>query len=631
MCGFVGYFSNNKKISLEKAVEKIHHRGPDDTKILYEKEWGIAFKRLSIIDLSSDGMQPFCFDKVIVFVNGEIYNYLELLEEHKDEFFPKSRSDIEIIPFLYRKYGIKFLNKLNGMFSMVLIDERLKKKFLVRDRFGKKPLYYYKRNNDIFFSSEIKSLKKLIDLKINFTNVAVNLACAVLPQPLTLYHDLYSVSPGSYLEFNSFNSEKELNWYLPELKSFKKNINKHKQDFDKKFTNSINLRLRSDVPVGVFLSGGIDSNTIAYYLQKKGGKKIKAFTANIPDKQTLSKNNTDVTIPKKICKEFGWENIETNLDFDYLNKNLIKIIYHHDEIIVNTGIILFYALSETAKNNKVKVIMTGVGGDELFGGYPWQNKMRFLPKIISYILIKFENTDSFQKFKKIRLSKNLKKILNNLTPLFSHYKSLGVGFYDFMSDKNKNIFKSLNFYSKKYFLLTKKIVFDDFYNQMNYLNIFTNISSQNYMADMGCMKHSIENRTPFLDFNVVEEMMCVSDKQKIKNGLKSLLKDNMKNKLPGFVLNSKKSGPSLPIGQWIADNFKKKEIERFILKHNHLIEKLISKNLADKIKTDLNWLFDDNALRLFSIISLIIWIKINYEMSIDNIDISLKDIISKNF
>ena len=212
MCGFVG--SYNTKISktiLKIATKSINHRGPDDTKISVGKNWSIGFNRLAIIDLNKRSMQPFKNDDVIVFLNGEIFNYLELIEKEK-EFKPKTKSDVEIVPFLYKKYGIKFLNKLNGMFSIVIIDEKKNCTYLIRDRYGEKPLFYIKKNKKIFFSSEISALKKIVNLEINKKNLEINFRCGFLPQPLTLYKNLFSVKPGCFLEVGN-DKIIEHQWY----------------------------------------------------------------------------------------------------------------------------------------------------------------------------------------------------------------------------------------------------------------------------------------------------------------------------------------------------------------------------------------------------------------------------------
>ena len=171
MCGFVGKFGKIDN-RIKSAGDKIIHRGPDMQAFNSGKDWAVQFNRLSIIDLSDQGMQPFEYDGVKVFVNGEIYNFLELKQKYISEFSCKTDSDVEIIPFLYRKHGIDFLNQINGMFAMVIIDEKLKKNFLVRDRFGKKPLFFLKKRDEVFFTSEIKGLKGLIDLKFDKLNLA---------------------------------------------------------------------------------------------------------------------------------------------------------------------------------------------------------------------------------------------------------------------------------------------------------------------------------------------------------------------------------------------------------------------------------------------------------------------------
>ena len=159
MCGFVGKFGLPDE-KIKEAGKIIYHRGPDMQNFLNGKDWSVAFNRLSILDLSSEGMQPFEHDGVKVYMNGEIYNFIELRKKFHSEFKYKTNCDVEIIPYLYRKLGMSFLNHLNGMFSMIIIDEKLNKKYLVKDRYGKKPLYYYKSNNEIFFN--MMNIKKII-------------------------------------------------------------------------------------------------------------------------------------------------------------------------------------------------------------------------------------------------------------------------------------------------------------------------------------------------------------------------------------------------------------------------------------------------------------------------------------
>ena len=292
-------------VVLEKLIKKVDqagisiiHRGPDEQKYVEGKDWSIKFNRLSIIDLSKDAMQPFSLKGIDIFVNGEIYNYLELKNKYRDEFQCKTSSDIEILPFLYVKYGINFLNELNGMFSMVIIDKIRDKKYLVRDRFGKKPLYYFLKENILYFSSELKALTNFIKLEVDKENLAINFISNLNPEPLTPYKGIFSVLPGNLCIYKNKSIE-TFRWYSPKiLENNSDNINEIEKKFYDLASSSIDLRLRSDVPVGVFLSGGIDSNLI-FNLAFKKNKDLCAYICNIPNKKEFSNSTTDVAVSKK--------------------------------------------------------------------------------------------------------------------------------------------------------------------------------------------------------------------------------------------------------------------------------------------------------------------------------------------
>ena len=396
MCGFVGYVGKSK-LDIRKATFSIKHRGPDQTKITKRKNWIVGFNRLAIIDLNKRSMQPFIDGNVHVFLNGEIFNYIELIKNEK-KFFPKTKSDVEIIPYLYKKYGISFLDKLNGMFSMIIIDEKKKKTFLIKDRFGEKPLFYIKKKNTIYFSSEIRAIKKLLNLNIDKNNIEINFRCGFLPQPLTNYKNLYALEPGSYLEINKKKIKKH-KWYkLNSNDNIDKNLNLEQsgKNFIKNIDDSLKLRLRSDVKVGLFYSGGLDSNLLFERIKKISNKKINLLYCNLPTyyDENSKKITTDVNL--KLKKNNNYNLITKKPNFDFFNKNIVKIISSYDNILFDTSIIVFYLLSKAAKEKKIKVILTGTGGDELFGGYPWQNQIRRLPTFFAsnifskrFIFLKF--------------------------------------------------------------------------------------------------------------------------------------------------------------------------------------------------------------------------------------------------
>ena len=483
MCGFVGYFSK-KKINLSSALKSIAYRGPDKKKIVYNKDWSVAFNRLSIIDTSTSAMQPFTYKNITVFVNGEIYNYVELCKKFKNYFTPKSKSDIEIIPYLYSKYGIKFLNMLNGMFSMIIIDKKNNKKILIRDRFGKKPLFYFLDKQDIYFSSEVKALKKIIKTEISKQNIISNIFCWYLIQPLTLYKKIQSIQPGSFVELTQGKKIKFRNWYNPKFKIKKLNFKNIKTNFKRLIRKSIEIRLRSDVPVGVFLSGGLDSSIILKIAKEKTKRKIYAINAVIKNKFEIEKNLTDTVLPKKFCKDLKQKLYQVNIDYEYFNKNFIKIVNNSDDLFLDSGQMIHYALAEKAKKIGVKVILTGGGGDEIFGGYYWQARLKSINELILRKTLRENNFSKISYFfyKMLPYSKN--KIINKIknasnlliNPKIWHAMSHGNVFQKFIGKENLHIFEYLENISNKYFGRALKSNPSDVYNAINYSIILFPIS-----------------------------------------------------------------------------------------------------------------------------------------------------------
>ena len=452
MCGFVGCFGKIDT-SITKAGKKILHRGPDNNKYYEGSDWSVQFYRLSIIDLSNEAMQPFSFDSVDIFVNGEIYNYIELKEKFKDEYVCNTNSDIEILPFMYSKFGIDFLNYLNGMFSMIIIDKKNHKKFLVRDRFGKKPLYYFDDGKVLYFASELKAINTLTKVHVDRENIAINLISNLIIPPLTPYKDVFTVMPGCIIEWKNGKKDKKI-WYNTQIIEKPKNYQEIKKNFKDLSNNSIELRLRSDVPIGIFLSGGLDSNYILKKALRKN-KDILALICNIPDKEKFTKNNTDTEIPKKICKDLNCKFKVIKFDYNYLNNKLIKIIESFDEIITSSGALIFYALSEEAKKNNLKVILTGTGGDEIAGGYYWQSKLNFIPNFLfKGDKSKFSLIDKIMKrilFKKNKLLIRLYKLYQLLfKPDVYHVETHGINLSPFLQDIYESAEKKITETYKEY-------------------------------------------------------------------------------------------------------------------------------------------------------------------------------------
>jgi len=626
MCGFVGYFGPND-IDLENSRVSIDNRGPDMSNIKSGTNWKVAFNRLSIHDLSEHGMQPFEYNETTVYMNGEIFNYIELQDEHKDEFISCSGSDVEIIPFLYEKYGIEFLDKLNGMFAIVLIDKKENISYLIRDRFAEKPLYYNKDCDHVYFASEVKAIKKIKDLEIDKTNIKINFACWFLPQPLSLYKDTFSVNPGSYIEYSNGNIL-EKRWYHPKINK----SNMTEAEIEKKFTelyrSSIELRLRSDVNVGVFLSGGLDSTSIAKISNDIKSQKISAFGAEIIGKELQENNTTDVVIPKMLSDQLGIKYNSRVLDYDYYNKNIVKIVRNFDEVFMNSGILIYYALSDLAKENKVKVILTGMGGDELFGGYPWQSGVaRKIDKVFRLTYSKLPYNELLSKTV-IFLNKKLAAAYQLLFDYkVWHAETLSSFRYDFKKDKVV-IEKTIRDNAQKYFKLSEKHMYYDIYNMMAYANTFTLIGAGNHSMDISTMESSIENRSPFYDYRLFEFLMSVPDVLKIKHGHKGMLRKFLTKHLPGYVTNAKKSGPTMPLTTWLYGKQILPDIKKFLYNNMCLIQEYLSVDICDKLND--TWIDDKrNSLKLFAIINFIIWAKINILEETYDENITLNELLRR--
>ena len=621
MCGIVGYFGS-KDVDLKPAAQTILHRGPDMQGITSGNGWKIAFNRLSIIDISENGMQPFSFNGVTVVMNGEIYNYRELKEEHQAEFSCHSGSDVEIVPFLYKKYGLKFLHKLNGMFAMAIMDPTAGKYILVRDRYGKKPLFYKQLDGGVYFASELKALKQVIALRPDKTNLALNMACWMLIQPLTPYEKVFNINPGHLLEFNG-ETVVEHHWYEPKIRTVEQSYEEIQETFMSLYRRSIDLRLRSDVPIGISLSGGLDSSSMAYLARDISPDNFVAFTADIMGKESWE-GTTDTENPRRLCNDLNIRQISTVVDFEFWNRNIVDIARNYDEVFLNSGTLIFYAISAAARANGVKVLLSGVGGDELFGGYPWQARMRSLPVLCLRSAMRRRSRRGAKLFPELWSKLGPGELRSRIARTYKlyaqfqiwHAQSLSGAFVPYMSDVSRSIGDRIESVSQEHFRRSVEAVDDDPYNQVHYANIFTVIGNQNYQLDMASMRHSVENRSPLLDVKVVEYLMSVPDHLKNKHGPKSLMRRMLSEFLPRYITISKKSGPTMPVDLWFGDALIGKRVRRFLVGNRELIGEYLSADLAGRLRDETLYSGPTGALRTFALLGFVIWAKINIERSI---------------
>ena len=397
MCGINGYFSQKKVKNLRDIINKMNdsilHRGPDDDGVYVEdnQEYSLAMgmRRLSIIDLKS-GKQPiFSVDKskVIVF-NGEIYNYQVLRSKliSKGAVF-HTKSDTEVIIRLYEFYGVNSFSMLDGMFAFSIYDKTLDRVFIVRDFFGEKPLYYSHLNDNFYWASELKSIKRVYSSQLSLSKDAVSLFLQLtyIPAPYTIYDNIYKLEPNNYIEFDcrskKFSQQKI---YEPKNKS---NLNFKSISFNeaKKVTrdlifDSVKSRSVSDVPLGTFLSGGVDSSIVSYCLNRFTDKKIDTFSIGF-EKKSFDETKKARTISKLIDSNHH----EYIISAKDLSIDIDSILLNYDEPFADPSALPTYLLSKYT-SEYVKVALTGDGGDEMFGGYNkyYMGKINFIyTKIIS--------------------------------------------------------------------------------------------------------------------------------------------------------------------------------------------------------------------------------------------------------
>ena len=358
-----------------------------------------------------------------------------------------------------------------------------------------------------------------------------------------------------------------------------------------------------------------------------------AFTANIVGKQSWE-GSTDTENPLRLCNDLGIRQISTTVDYDFWNRNIVDIARNYDEVFLNSGTLIFYAISAAAQANGVKVLLSGVGGDELFGGYPWQARMRSLPVHWLRSAMRQASSRGARLFPEMwsRLGPGaVRSRIARICKLFAqfqvwHAQSLSGEFVPYMRDMNRSVGDRIESLSEDYFRKSVAAVSGDPYNQVQFANIFTVIGNQNYQLDMASMRHSVENRSPLLDVDLVEYLMSVPDHMKNKQGPKSLMRNMLAEFLPQYITTSRKSGPTMPLDQWFRDARAAKNVRRFLAYNRELIGEHLSGDLAGRLQDEALYSGRTGALRTFALLSFVIWAKINIERTVGAQAISFNEL-----
>ncbi len=606
MCGICGYISKEKKLNLDAMTDMMIHRGPDDRgtylKDFDEINIGLGHRRLSIIDLSSAGHQPMANEDETIWIifNGEIYNFLEIKPVLIDlgHIF-KSNSDTEVIIHAYEEWGEKCLEKFNGIFAFAIWDEKKKKLFVARDRLGVKPLYYFSDRDNFVFASEIKSILKsnLIKAEVNIGAIPYYLTFLWVPGPQTMFKNIFKLLPGYYLVWQDNKIEIKQYWDIQSVKQFSSSEKEIGQQLLSILRQIIKRELVSDVPLGSFLSGGIDSSIITTLMTEAQSKSVNAFTIN------FSSNNKkveglplDITysriLKQQLKEKLNYQEIFIRPDFVDL---LPKAIWHMEEPIADPAAITAYLICRAAKDNGITVMLSGMGGDEVFAGYN-----RHIVQKLLYYCDKLRLRFALAGLKKIV---NQIPILNNrpftaalryLKKIAKHFnlpadrRYVGISSWlskeeclNLLNDKTKEQVHRQNwqdihleFYNKRNFDYLDRALYTDLKTFLPDLNLT--------YTDKMSMAASVETRVPLVNPELVEFAFQIPSKLKLRHWTtKDVLKKAFQNILPEEVLKRSKVGFGAPIRSWFKD-----------------LQNIIQKNLSPEMIEKQGY-FDSKTIQMF--------------------------------
>jgi len=606
MCGITGWANSDPKslplagdeTILRSMCDRMLHRGPDSEGIWLGAGASLGMRRLSIIDLKT-GDQPVWNEEktVVVVMNGEIYNFKKLRKklEQKGHVFITD-TDTEVIPHLYDEFGEDFVGQLNGMFAIALWDIKLKKLIIARDRFGEKPLYYGVFADKLYFASELKVLlaHPEIDPEIDLEALQQYLSFDYVPAPRSIFKGINKLPAAHMLRWENGNLTTRKYWDLSFEKAREKPVITEATDvLREKLSESVKIRLISDVPLGVLLSGGIDSSTVAALAQKNSSKKIKTFSIGFEE---ASFDESDHA--REVANHLGTEHYEEQLSVETAKDLIGEIGEWLDEPLADGSLLPTFLLSRFVREH-VTVALGGDGGDEIFAGYP----MYFGHKV----------ADVYESIPRILRSGLIEPIVNRL-PTSTNNLSLDYKAKRFVSSAKYDLITRHHSWfgsfspEQREELLGEKIqnsaaefdIYQDARNLLEKCDSKNKVEQMQYLdmnfylaediltkVDRASMAVSLEVRAPFLDHNVAEYAASLPAEYKLKGKTtKFILKEAAKNLLPEKIIHRPKKGFGIPIAEWLKgslnplmnDLLSKERLENQGLFNSKYVQRLISEH-----------------------------------------------------
>ncbi len=618
MCGIAGIinFDHTPVIPqlLDQMTSLLQERGPDNTGKWLADYVGLAHTRLSIIDLSENGNQPFHGRQTTICFNGEIYNYQSLRQELVKAGHPfRSTSDTEVIVAGYEQWGLDILlRKIEGMFAFCLYDRIHHKLILVRDAFGKKPLYYFNNSKSLIFSSDIKAIWNVSKkhLTLNTNSIDYYLSELTVPQPFSIWNEISQIPPGEYRIFDTLNANTESKvWYCAGTN--KKDVPFSEVEIinqsEALLLNSIKKRMVADVPVGCFLSGGVDSGLIVSLLAQYSTGKVKTFSVGFE-----SSEHNELPYAKNVADRYGTEHEEIIIQ-PSIEKDLEHILSFYGEPFADSSAIPSYYICKAIKN-KVKVALSGDGGDEAFGGYPqyqlssradnfsrnYKNKIcRDLAVIVDKVLGRLsggrENLGSYQHYMHLNGHEKLNR---------------GMGFSS--SEKHKLYSHDLNNgFTKNYLdaIWANHLSSDNSLTRTLMTSSLKTRLLNDYLVkvDRSSMMNSLEVRSPFLDRELVDFCLSIPLDIMFKGGnTKYILKKLASKHIGHGIFERPKKGFTIPLRQWLNQGFAPLVDDYLLsgaLSHRGYFNQSFIKKLVLEHRSNSH----DHSHRIWSLLCLEIW------------------------
>jgi asparagine synthase (glutamine-hydrolysing) len=572
MCGIVGFHSqrSDKQNIINEQLKALYHRGPDDSDTFINQNIAFGHSRLAIIDINH-AQQPMKSNdgRYVLIFNGEIYNYLELRQHltTKGHVF-KTHSDTEVLLNMYITYGKECLQKLNGMFAFAIYDIQEDSLFIARDHMGIKPLYYTYHNHDFIFASEIKAILKYPGIKAEPDWQSTNeyLTFQLMLKKHTLFKNIHSLAPATYIVIQKGKIiEKQKYWEFDYHIDEDKTEEEYTDELLLLLENSLNIQTRSDVPVGAYLSGGIDSSTVSVLASKNYYGDFQTFCGGFKDSKEYDETHYAKLVSVSI-NSVHHEIFPTSQDFA---DNFEKITYHMDFPEAGPGVFSQYMVSKLASDH-VKVVLGGQGGDEIFGGYT-RYAVAYLEQALKGAI--FETSEEGKHLV------TLQSIIPNMPQLRNYIPLLKEQFKDgFFGPMDERYFRMINrshnlkdIYNEDFLstlnqeeLLDKfKQVFNQpdtssYFNKMTHFDLKTQLPALLHVEDRVSMAFSLESRVPMLDYRIMELAAKMPPTMKFSGGkTKAMLLKTVKNILPKKIIDRKdKMGFPTPINKWLAGDLR---------------------------------------------------------------------------